>query len=95
MAHRLHCTKLQLRATRKLSVDKFEPFHRVSGSSCNQIVGGRVEVDRDPVAGDGADVGGVEGPATVQVLGGLAPVPAHVAVGDEDPGDGGRTVGGS
>ena len=56
MAHRRHCTKLQLRATRKLSVDKFEPLHRVSGSSCNQIVGGRVEVDRDPVAGDGADV---------------------------------------
>ena len=78
-----------------MSVDEFEPLHRVSCSSRDKIVGRRVEVYRDPVAGDGADVGGQERPATVEVLGDIAPVPAHVAVGDEDPGDGVRTVGGS
>ena len=78
-----------------MSVDKFEPLHCISSSSRGKIVWRRVEVDRDPVAGDGADEGGEQRPAAVQVLGGLAPVPAHVTVGDEDPGDGGGTVGGS
>ena len=84
-----------LRATRQLSVNQLESLHSVSSSSSWEIVWRRVEVYSDLVAGHRAEVAGVESSATVDILGGQAPVSPNITVRDEDSGDGVGAGGGA
>ena len=84
-----------LRTTRQLSVNQLESLHSVSSSSSWKIVWRRVEVYSDLVAGHRAEVAGVESSATVDILGGQAPVSPNITVRDEDSGDGVGAGGGA